>query len=72
MSNHTTTTVKNVVSIRVDDDLAQRVLAFRDSFDPPSTSAAMRWLLSDPRVHEIMRERVNSVTSRKGMYQLPI
>lgn len=72
MSYQTTSTVKNVVSIRLDDEAAQRVLAFRDCFDPPETSAAMRWLLSDPRVHDIMRERIVSVTSRKRNGQLPI
>lgn len=72
MSIHTTTARKNVVSIRLDDEHVQRVLAFRDSFDPPETSAALRWLLADPRVHEIMRERITSVTSRKRNGQLPI
>ncbi len=72
VSKHLGPVLTNIVSFRLDDELTQRVLAFRDSFDPPQITEAMRWLLEDPRVQEIMRERIVAMTSRKHNGQLDL
>jgi hypothetical protein len=61
--NHTSGPVlRNVISFRLDDAATQWLQAFRDSFNPPQLTIAMRWLLEDPRVREVMREHIQHAT----------
>lgn len=46
------------VTFRVDADLGEFLLSFRDTFQPAQWATSFRWLLAHPEVREIMRQRI--------------
>jgi hypothetical protein len=46
------------VSFRVTPEEGERLLAFRDTFTPRQWAQAFRWLLAEPAVAEVMRQRI--------------
>lgn len=51
------------VTFRVTPEEGEHLLAFRDTFAPAQWATAFRWLINEPRVRAVMRERIEASLS---------